>query len=116
MSERKRPLFEAMRTYDHLHTSRFHVPGHKGKAEAYEEAASYYGPILALDVTELPGTDDLHHPEAAILEAQRLAASCFGADETFFLVGGSTVGNQAAILAACVPESCCLYSGMPTSQ
>ncbi|MUG73357.1 aminotransferase class I/II-fold pyridoxal phosphate-dependent enzyme [Paenibacillus validus] len=103
MSERKRPLFEAMRTYDHLHTSRFHVPGHKGKAEAYEEAASYYGPILALDVTELPGTDDLHHPEAAILEAQRLAASCFGADETFFLVGGSTVGNQAAILAACRP-------------
>lgn len=64
---------------------------------------SYYEAILALDVTELPGTDDLHHPEAAILEAQRLAASCFGAEETFFLVGGSTVGNQAAILAACRP-------------
>ena len=35
------------------------------------------------------------------LEAQRAAARWFGAERTYFLVGGSTVGNQAAILACC---------------
>jgi arginine/lysine/ornithine decarboxylase len=54
-------------------------------------------------VTEITGTDDLHHPEGVIQEAQELAADCFGAEESFFLVGGSTSGNLALILTVC-PE------------
>jgi len=60
-------------------------------------AAAWLGAIGVVDATELPGLDDLHEPEGAIEEAQRLAAECFQADRTFFLVGGSTVGNLAAI-------------------
>ncbi|EBD8094947.1 hypothetical protein C3514_25390, partial [Salmonella enterica] len=54
--------------------------------------------MMRLDVTEISGTDDLHHPEGAILEAQQLAADCFGAEESFFLVGGSTAGNLSFLL------------------
>ena len=47
--------------------------------------------------------DDLHAPEGAILEAQRLTAKAFGADSTFFLVNGSTCGIHSAILSISKP-------------
>ncbi|GAA3411862.1 aminotransferase class I/II-fold pyridoxal phosphate-dependent enzyme [Paenibacillus hodogayensis] len=78
----------------------FHVPGHKG-GRALPPGAELFQELLAIDMTEITGLDDLHHPEGAIREAQQLAAACFGADETCFLVNGSTVGNLAAILSVC---------------
>lgn len=57
--------------------------------------------MMRMDVTEITGTDDLHHPEGVILEAQQLAADCYGAEESFFLVGGSTVGNLSLLLTIC---------------
>src|SRR5690606_9607646 len=59
--------------------------------------------IMRWDVTELSSTDDLHDPQFSIKEAQKLAAVTFGADNTYFLVGGSTSGNIAMILAICDP-------------
>lgn len=56
-----------------------------------------------LDLTEIPGTDNLHYPEGPIMEAQRLAAEVFLAEETFFLVNGSTGGIHAMIMAVCRP-------------
>lgn len=50
------------------------------------------------------GLDYLSSPTGAIKEAQELAAAAFGADETWFLVNGTTVGIQAAIMATCGPE------------
>ncbi|QJD85805.1 aminotransferase class I/II-fold pyridoxal phosphate-dependent enzyme [Cohnella herbarum] len=100
----KAPLYEALAAHARLRVHPFHVPGHKQRADWGEGlAASYYEPLLALDVTELSDTDDLHHPEGPLLEAQTLAADCFGAEETRFLVGGSTSGNLAMILGVCQP-------------
>jgi len=96
------PLVAALAAYERRRTASFHVPGHKAGA-AYREDPSVserLGSIGAWDATELRGLDDLHAPEGAIAEAQALAAACFGADRTYFLVGGSTVGNLAAIGAA----------------
>src|SRR5699024_7214586 len=59
--------------------------------------------LLPLDMTELPGLDDLHAPREIIQEAEELAAAFFKAEHTFFLVGGSTVGNLAMLLATCSP-------------
>lgn len=70
----------------------FHMPGHKRNREL--------NPLFALDVTEIEGTDDLHHPESVLKEAQIRAAKIFGAKKSFFLVGGSTVGVLTAISAA----------------
>ena len=97
-NQQKMPIIEAMKKYKDQHPIRFHVPGHKGRTEN-----PLFSSIFPYDVTEITGLDDLHHPEEAILEAQQLAAGVFDADETFFLVGGSTVGNLAMLLASTQP-------------
>jgi arginine/lysine/ornithine decarboxylase len=94
------PLFERMVAHQRQRNASFHVPGHKGR-QLDAEAAPFFGSLLSLDLTEITGLDDLHQPEEAIKEAQELAAACFGAEQTFFLVGGSTAGNLAMILSTC---------------
>ncbi|MNO27327.1 Arginine decarboxylase [compost metagenome] len=97
------PLYEALRRYREKKDASFHVPGHKnGQALRGDERAILdLARVMEIDVTEITGTDDLHHPEGVIREAQGLAAAQFGAEETFFLVGGSTAGNLALILSVC---------------
>lgn len=104
------PLFEALINHAKTEPVGFHVPGHHyGLAmqqELFSEKpddhpAEWFSKIMQLDVTELSSTDDLHHPESSIKEAQQLAAITFGAEETFFLVGGSTSGNIALLLTVC---------------
>lgn len=99
------PLAEALLRYKEKQDASFHVPGHKdGQAFQNAKDREVYGAlfeVMKIDATEITGTDDLHHPEGAILEAQQRAARVFGAEETFFLVGGSTAGNLALILSVC---------------
>ncbi|AWP30313.1 aminotransferase class I/II-fold pyridoxal phosphate-dependent enzyme [Paenibacillus sp. Cedars] len=97
------PLAEALALYRDRGASSFHVPGHKnGRAyEADRNGADMLHEAMRIDVTEIAGTDDLFHPEGVIQDAQELAADCFGAEESFFLVGGSTAGNLALILTVC---------------
>lgn len=123
------PLVQALLEYAAQNPTRFHMPGHKGKVckgKAYKVKAcssasasagtgtgatdldlAYLllvgGGAFAADVTEVDGLDDLHAPEGAIRGAERLAAQAYGADETFFLVNGSTCGLHAAIMATCRP-------------
>lgn len=98
------PIYEMLEQYRIMGNISYHVPGHKN-GNAYEgvEGAGFLNEVMKVDVTEISGTDDLHHPEGVIKEAQELAADCFGAEESFFLVGGSTAGNLALILTVC-PE------------
>ncbi|WP_309122895.1 aminotransferase class V-fold PLP-dependent enzyme [Paenibacillus sp.] len=99
------PIVAALAAYRSRRRAGFHVPGHKaGAAYASDpDVASWLGAVGPYDATELPGLDDLHAPSGAIEQAQALAAQCFGARRTYFLVGGSTVGNLAAIHAAAGP-------------
>lgn len=98
------PIYEMLEQYRLKGNISFHVPGHKnGKAYREAQGAGYLDEIMKYDVTEITGTDDLHHPEGVIKEAQELAADCFGAEASFLLVGGSTAGNLALILTVC-PE------------
>jgi arginine decarboxylase len=98
------PLYEMLEKHAGLRTIPFYVPGHKQRSVwQHSQADNRYEALLPLDVTELPDTDDLHHSYGAITEAQQLAAHCFGAEETRFLVGGSTAGNLAMILGVCSP-------------
>src|SRR5262249_31770057 len=91
--------YEALAAHAAFRAHALHVPGHKQQASGYgQEAAEMYRSLLPLDVTELADTDDLHHPQGPIDLAQQLAAQCFGAEETSFLIGGSTSGNLAMIL------------------
>ena len=99
MSKGQAPLFQALLRHAHQNYARFHVPGHKGGRFFSPEGLEVFRSILSLDLTELPGLDYLHAPQGVIKEAQELAARQFGADKTYFLVNGSTVGNLAMVLA-----------------
>ncbi|WP_087973996.1 aminotransferase class I/II-fold pyridoxal phosphate-dependent enzyme [Oceanobacillus rekensis] len=95
------PLFQKLKQFTAEQPLSFHVPGHKNGTLFHGDAVGYFENILKLDMTELPGLDDLHAPTEAIAEAEQLAADFFKADDTFFLVGGSTAGNLAMVLATC---------------
>ncbi|AOZ94679.1 amino acid decarboxylase [Paenibacillus crassostreae] len=102
LDKSRAPLYEELIEYRRKKNISFHVPGHKnGQAFASDGSAQLLSEVMEIDVTEITGTDDLHHPEGVIQEAQNLAADCFGAEESFFLVGGSTAGNLSLILTVC---------------
>lgn len=85
----KTSLNDALRAFADQDRVRLHMPGHKGRGFAGAR----------LDVTELPGTDNLHHPTGAIAESQRELARVYGSKAAHILVGGTTSGLVAAILA-----------------
>ena len=78
----------------------FHMPGHKGPQGAPPRGRRLLGDLVyEADLSELSGFDYLHGPGSALIEAQERAATLFGADQTWFLINGATVGNIAAICA-----------------
>lgn len=98
------PLFEALREYARLDMAPFHTPGHKQGESIPSEFRELLGDtVFRIDLTELPEVDNLHDPDGVIKEAQELAAAAHGADHTFFLVNGSTTGNNVMVMAACEP-------------
>jgi len=95
----RRPLVDALIKFQQQQPVSFHVPGHKhGELSALPRAMRT---ALAYDFTELTGLDDLHYPQEAIKEAEHLLSDVYGADQSFFLVNGSTVGNLAMVHAVC---------------
>ncbi|XP_026661834.2 arginine decarboxylase-like isoform X3 [Phoenix dactylifera] len=98
------PLVLALQSTAKQDVACFHFPGHnRGKA-----APSLMSEVTGLetflhDLPELPELDDLFSPKGVILDAQMQAAKLFGASETWFLVGGTTCGIQASIMATCSP-------------
>lgn len=98
------PLWTALCAHVESGFSSFHVPGHKGGAGAPPRLVSTWGrAVFSYDLTELPGLDNLHAPAGAIRAAQGLAAELYGARSTFFLVGGTSAGLVAALLASAEP-------------
>lgn len=98
------PLVSALKASAEENAASFHFPGHNRGQAAPSSLTQLIGarPFLH-DLPELPELDNLFAPEGPILEAQKQAAELFGASETWFLVGGSTCGVQAAIMATCLP-------------
>lgn len=100
----KIPILKSLIEYRDEGAVPFHMPGHKrGSIYRKTEMNLFYGDLLAMDTTEVPGIDNLHCPEGAVLEAQSLAAKAFGADHSFFLVNGTTSGIYSMIMAAANP-------------
>ncbi len=84
-------LYEQLKAYGASDYYGFHMPGHKRNPRLME------GLPCEIDITEIEGFDDLHHPEGILKNAQEEAAGVWHADETFFLVNGSTVGILSAL-------------------
>ncbi|WP_198510269.1 aminotransferase class I/II-fold pyridoxal phosphate-dependent enzyme, partial [Bacillus solitudinis] len=103
MNQTSTPLIQAIQMHLNQDSTSFHVPGHKNGLVFHSGLFEDFKQVLRYDVTELEGLDDLHSPIGPILEAQQLAATFYRAGHTFFLVGGSTVGNLAMVYAICNP-------------
>ena len=98
------PLMAAMQEYLAEQVLPFHTPGHKAGKGAHESLLRHLGPAaLALDLTVVPGLGDLFDKQGPIRESQKLAAALYGADESYFLVNGTTGGIYAMILATVGP-------------
>ncbi len=78
----------------------FHMPGHKRgiseRISAGEALEAFYG----IDITEITGFDDLHHPQGLLKEARERASDLYGSDHSYYLVNGSTAGILSAVSSA----------------
>jgi arginine decarboxylase len=95
------PFLESLIAERNRWQTSFHMPGHKGTMPLHPMLEDYLGgnPLPA-DLVEINGIIDyLHSPKGKLLEAQQLAAAAYGADHTFFLINGSTVGNVGAVMS-----------------
>ncbi|MDE7265880.1 MAG: aminotransferase class I/II-fold pyridoxal phosphate-dependent enzyme, partial [Lachnospiraceae bacterium] len=105
MNQQKTPLLEAVRDLIDTKPAYFRIPGHRLERGISSRWTEQVGSrIFSYDVTETPYTDDLHAPKGAIREAQELLRDLYGADESFFLVNGTTCGNEAMIISAAFEE------------
>jgi arginine decarboxylase len=96
------PLLEALKIYTQQRHAPFYAPGHKRGQGIPQSLRDLLGAsVFRADLPELPNLDNLFAPESVIQAAQELAAEAFGAEQTWFLVNGSTAGVMAAILATC---------------
>lgn len=101
MNQESTPLLDAVERLINTEPAYFRIPGHRLNRGISGRWTDKVGErIFAYDVTETPFTDDLHAPEGAIREAQELLSNLYGADESFFLVNGTTCGNEAMIMSA----------------
>ena len=118
-------LDQALENYSRSDIYPFHMPGHKRRKieqngrdstetgnvkndevkthdeQRYDTQTKYENAdITDIDITEIDGFDNLHHPEGILKAAQQRMARLCGADQSFFLVNGSTAGLLSAVSAA----------------
>lgn len=82
----------------------FHMPGHKGtkfyKKHGY---GKFMKNIADLDITEIPGADNLFQTEGIIEQTQEKYADLYGVEKSYLLINGTSAGLIASILAT-VPK------------
>ena len=98
MKEMGKYLDRELYQYGRGQTYPFHMPGHKRQA-----VTPYLTDPWKEDITEITGFDNLHHAEGILKEAQEYAAGIFRAEQTWFLINGSTAGILAAVSACTSP-------------
>lgn len=92
MSDR---LYTALEHYCHEDILPMHMPGHK-RNKKFQMGNPY-----ELDVTEVTGMDDLHHPTGVIKQLMDRISGMYHSDHSYLLINGSTAGILAAIAACC---------------
>jgi arginine/lysine/ornithine decarboxylase len=93
------PIIEALRSYAAVESVSFSTPGHKGGAGLDAQVRELLGSRFAGADVWLNTAD---HDRTRRL-AEDLAAETWGAERSFFLVNGSSCGNQALLLATLSP-------------
>lgn len=96
-------LWEELKNYSASDYYPFHMPGHKRLLK--EDAPTCYKRLpqspapYQYDITEIEGFDNLHDAKGLLLSLQQKAASVYHAEQSFFLINGSTGGILSAVSA-----------------
>lgn len=86
------PVLDFMFRYAHHGGERWHTPGHKGRSPKHGGFLEW-----TYDITEVGEMLSAPNP---LTKSEALMAETFGADRTWYSVGGATIPVMAAILAA----------------
>ncbi len=98
------PFASEIREYVRDSRTFYCMPGHKQGKGAPAFLRKIWGDqVFAYDLTEVSGSDVLAFPKKNLLHAQKRAASIMGAQQTWFLVNGSSVGIHAILGALVKP-------------
>ena len=104
MNQKNTPILDAIENFCREKPAFFRIPAHRFERGADVRALEVLGEKAFMsDLTEAEGLDDLHQPTGPIREAQEMAAELWGSDYCWFLVNGTTCGNEAMILASVQP-------------
>ncbi len=109
--QEKTPLFDTVLNHAKKRVISFHTPGHKNGRGIDDRLVKFTGKnMYYMDVTVFPEVDSLHDPTGCIKQAQKLMAKAYRVKESFFLVNGSSMGNQSMFLSACKPGDSVILS------
>jgi arginine/lysine/ornithine decarboxylase len=94
------PLLDALSLYHDRADRSCHTPGHKNGRLVPARLARAWGPeVWKWDATEVPGLDALAHPQGVLRDSMAEWARIRHAAAAQYLVGGTSIGLKAAILA-----------------
>ncbi len=93
------PYFDAILAYGLRGPTRFHVPGHKAGSGADPALRHALGEALSLDIPQGIFGIDVGASPTPYEQAELLAATAHGTQQTWFLTNGATQGNHALALA-----------------
>lgn len=74
-------LYNKLETYGKKENYPMHMPGHKRNLQLLGNKLPYN-----IDITEIHGFDNLHHPEGIIKEIENKAQKIFSSKRSFILV------------------------------
>ena len=86
------PIIDFLENYAESAVLRCHMPGHKGRGG--------FGKAFPLDITEISGADSLFEASGIIRQSEQNIAGLYGAGDTLFSAGGSTLCIQGMLAAA----------------
>ena len=98
--DREKLLLERLKNYRDSGRYPFHMPGHKRQDKGF--LREFPNPF-SIDITEIEGFDNLHHPEGILRESMEWAARIYGADKSYYLINGSSGGILSAICGTVPP-------------
>lgn len=101
-------LVTRLRNYGKSDQVPCHMPGHKRNQESWL-TFDFPNPF-SIDITEIDGFDNLHHPEGILKESMEWASEVYGSDKTWYLVNGSTCGILSSICGTVRPGGRILMS------
>ena len=104
MNQDQLPIVNALVDFSGRNPAYFRIPAHRFAGGVNPRLLDAFGEgVFRCDLSEAEGLDDLHQARGVIKQAQELAADLWGAKRTFFLVNGTTCGNEAMVISMTSP-------------